>query len=174
MTNTVRGHQLRRRPVTAVLCALLLVTAAACGRGDQNNAPRSNAGAPANNTPAAGTAATGGDPAALDAEIERLEKEAGKNPGNAETLAELARAYVRRGNAHRAAGRPREAMDDYRRAQRNDPDNEEALKNAADIAPQVEGTPTGEYGEPAPLPISPNVTGAEEKQSPPPTPKKQG
>ncbi len=66
--------------------------------------------------------------------------------------------------------RLREAMDDYRRALRNDPDNEEAQRNAAEIAPQVEGTPTGEYGEPAPLPISPNV--ADDEAKPTPTPKK--
>jgi cytochrome c-type biogenesis protein CcmH/NrfG len=172
MTNTVPG---RARPLRLFACALLLAAgfSAACGGGESNSATQSNASASADNSSVAASTKSGGDPASLDAEVERLEKQAGKNPGNPETLAELARAYVSRGNAHRAAGRLREAMDDYRSAQSKDPDNEEALKNAADIAPQVEGTPTGEYGEPAPLPISPNVTGAEEKPSPTPTPKKQ-
>lgn len=172
MTNTVPGHARLLRLAAAAACALLLSVAAACGGGNTNDASQSNAGASSDNSSAT-TNTTTGSISGIDAEIERLEKEAGKNPGNSETLAELARAYVRRGNAFRDAGRPREAMDDYRRAQRNDPDNEEALKNAADIAPQVEGTPTGEYGEPAPLPISPNVTGTEDKPSPSPTPKKQ-
>lgn len=174
MRNTVPG----RAPALRLFACALLLCAAACGGGQGDNAPQSNAAATtatADNSAAVAGTKTGGDASSLDAEIERLEKEAGKNPGNSETLAELARAYVRRGNALRAAGRVREAMDDYRRAQRNDPDNEEAQTNAAEIAPQVEGTPTGEYGEPAPPPISPNVTGAEERPAPTttPTPKKQ-
>lgn len=158
---------------------LLLLASAACRESGRDE--RENAGAASNNSSTAASDATGEavDPAKLDAEVERLEKQAEKNPGNADTLAELARAYVRRGNAHRAAQRMREAMADYRRAQQNDPDNDEAQKNAADIAPQVEGAVTGEYGEPAPLPISPNVTGSDEKptptpknEKPSPTPKK--
>lgn len=149
---------------------LLVLASTACRESGGGDAAPQNAGAAANNSSTAASDTTGEavDPAKLDAEVARLEKQAEKNPGNAETLAELARAYVRRGNAHRAAQRMREAMADYRRAQQNDPDNDEAQKNAADIAPQVEGTPTGEYGEPAPLPISPNVTGSDEKPTPAP------
>ena len=170
MTNIVRGQARSVCLVAAVTGALLFATAA-CRDGGTNESAQTNGGAASNNSSAANNAPAGGDPAKLDAEIERLEKQAEKNPGNAETLAELARAYVRRGNAYRDAQRLREAMDDYRRAQRNDPDNEEAQRNAAEIAPQVEGTPTGEYGEPAPLPISPNV--ADDETKPTPTPKKQ-
>ena len=168
MTNIVRG-QARSVCLVAAVAGALLFAAAACRDGGKNESAQTNGGA-ASNTSANNAAAAGGDPSKLDAEIERLEKQAGKNPGNAETLAEFARAYVRRGNAHRDAGRLREAMDDYRRALSRDPDNEEAQRNAADIAPQVEGTPTGEYGEPAPLPISPNV--ADDETKPTPTPKK--
>ena len=169
MTNIVRG-QARSVCLVAAVAGALLFASAACRQSGRDDGAQTNTGAASNSSAAANNAPAGGDPAKLDAEIERLEKQAEKNPGNAETLAELARAYVRRGNANRAAGRLREAMDDSRRAQRNDPDNEEAQRNAAEIAPQVEGTPTGEYGEPAPLPISPNV--AEDEAKPTPTPKK--
>jgi cytochrome c-type biogenesis protein CcmH/NrfG len=167
MTNIVRG-QARSVCLVAAVAGALFFASAACRDGGTNESAQTNGAAASNNS--ANNATAGGDPAKIDAEIERLEKQAGKNPGNADTLAELARAYVRRGNAYRDAQRLREAMDDYRRAQRNDPDNEEAQRNAAEIAPQVEGTPTGEYGEPAPLPISPNV--ADDETKPTPTPKK--
>lgn len=170
MGNDVRGGAMTAF-VAAGLCALLLACGA-CRRDDTKNAGgASNASASQSNAaPAAGNTQGGSDPSRLDAEIERLEKQAEKNPGNPELTAELARAYVRRGNALRDAGRVREALLDYQRAQSNDPDNDEATRNAADLAPQGEGTATGEYGEPAPLPITPNVTGGEEKPSP--TPKK--
>ena len=169
MTNIVRG-QGRAFCLVAAACGALLFVSAACREGGREDGAQTNTGAASNNSAAANNAPAGGDPSQLDAEIERLEKQAEKNPGNAETLAELSRAYGRRGNSHREAGRLREAMDDYRRALSKDPDNEEAQRNAAEIAPQVEGTPTGEYGEPAPLPISPNV--ADDETKPTPTPKK--
>lgn len=170
MRNNVRGRAVSFCFIAGA--SALLLFSAACREDTKENAAPSNTNSVATNAASEGNTAGGtvGDPAHLDAEIERLEKQAEKSPGNAETLSELARAYVRRGNAHRAAQRLREAMNDYNRAQRNDPDNEEAQNNAAEIAPQVEGTPTGEYGEPAPLPISPNVTGGGEQPSP--TPKK--
>jgi hypothetical protein len=52
----------------------------------------------------------------------------------------------------------REALGDYQNALRANPDNEEAQRNVAEISPQFEREATGEYGEPAPLPITPNVT----------------
>ncbi len=167
MTNIVR-----RRAVSLCLSAglgVLLSASAACRDNASDNLAQANAGEASNNSSTErNTSAAAVDPSKLDAEIERLEKQAEKNPGNPETLAELSRAYVRRGNAHRDAQRMREAMDDYKRAQQRDPDNEDAQKNAAEIAPQVEGAPTGEYGEPAPLPITPNITGSEEKPTPKP------
>ena len=172
MTNIVRG-QARSVCLFAAVSGALFFASAACRDAGTNDAAQREAGAASNNSAAANNAPAGGDPSKLDAEIERLEKQAEKNPGNAETLAELSRAYGRRGNSHREAGRLREAMDDYRRALSKDPDNEEAQRNAAEIAPQVEGTPTGEYGEPAPLPISPNVADDDTTPTPTPTPKKQ-
>jgi hypothetical protein len=67
----------------------------------------------------------------------------------------------------------REALRDYQNALRNNPDNEEAQQRIAAVSPQVEGEATGENGEPAPLPITPNVTtgDAGETDQPSPTPK---
>ena len=140
------------------------LAAAACQRGgDEKAAERpgqTNASGNANGAPPS-------DPAQLDAEIARLERLTERNPADDEARLNLARAYVRRAEAHRAAGRLAEALADYRRALRTDPDNEEAQKNVAEITPQVEGTPQeGEYGEPAPPPISPNVTEGGEKETP--------
>ncbi len=147
------------RNAAAILLCPLLLSLASC-RGDE---------APANNSrPTAGTAsgATSGDPARLDAEISRLERQTERNPADDEARAQLARAYVRRADTHLGQQRLPEALADYRRAQRLDPDNEEAQKKVYDLAPQVEGTPQeGEYGEPAPPPISPNVEG-EGKETP--------
>jgi tetratricopeptide (TPR) repeat protein len=155
-----------------VIGLFLLASAACRDNRSENAAPSNNAVASSSSPVAEKVSSTVGEPTSYDPEIARLEKEAEKNPGNAEATSELARAYVRRGNALRQAGRLREAMLDYQKAQRYDGDNDEAVRNAAEIAPQVEGTPTGEYGEPAPLPITPNVTGSDEKPSP--TPKKGG
>jgi cytochrome c-type biogenesis protein CcmH/NrfG len=150
---------MRMRKLCLLVLGSLVLAMAAC-RGDSS--PNANAGPNANAPPGAAT-----DPARLDAEIARLERLTERNPADDEARAELARAYVRRAGEHRAAQRLREALEDYRRAQRFDPDNEEALKNISDLSPQVEGTPPeGEYGEPAPPPISPNVTGGEGKETP--------
>lgn len=149
-----------RKFAAALLCTLLLA-AASCRGGD---APTNNA------RPAGGQAAADrdADPARLDAEIARLERLTERNPADDETRAQLARAYVRRADTHAGARRLAEALADYRRAQRLDPDNEEAQKKVNDLAPQVEGTPQeGEYGEPAPPPISPNVeAGGKETPTP--------
>jgi tetratricopeptide (TPR) repeat protein len=107
--------------------------------------------------------------AKLDAEVEQAEKRAERNPGDDDALVDLAKAYVRRGNALRASNQLKEALLDYRRAQSADPDNPDAQRNAAEIAPLVEGAQTGQIGEPAPLPITPSVSDEDAK----PTPKKQ-
>jgi cytochrome c-type biogenesis protein CcmH/NrfG len=148
-----------RKLAAAALLAALLLAAASC-RG---------AKAPADNAPrAGGQAAADVDPARLDDEIARLERLTERNPADDESRERLARAYVRRADTHAGARRLTEALADYRRAQRLDPDNEEAQKKVADLAPQVEGTPQeGEYGEPAPPPISPNVeAGGKETPTP--------
>ena len=158
----------RGRARASAACALL-VAFAACGGGGEQSATQGNS-APGAQANTATTATTAG----LDGEIERLEKVAQRNPGDDETRDKLAGAYVRRANSLRASQQLKEALRDYQHALRINPDNEEAQKNAAEIAPLVEGTPQeGEYGEPPPPPITPNVVGGEEKASPTATPKKQ-
>ncbi len=146
----------------AVCGAALLVAlfVAACGKPGANK----TANAEATPTPAANAGA--GDPAQLDAEIARLEKQAQRNPNDDTTRAALAHAYVRRGNARRAAQQLAEALRDYQNALRINPDDEDAPRNIAEISPQVEGEGTGEYGEPAPPPITPNIT-TETEETPP-------
>ena len=152
--------------LTALLALAVLL--AGCGRGKQ--------GATANATPqpaatqAAAPANAPADMAKLDAEIEQLERQAERNPGDEDTRDELARVYVRRGDARRAAGQLREAVADYQQALRFDPDNNEAQNNAAAARDQLGGDQQGENGEPAPLPITPNV--ADEDGKPAATPKK--
>lgn len=143
---------------------MIAVVAAGCGRDDgaKENAPAA---------PPSSNAATV-DASRLDPEIERLERHIERNPADDAVRESLATAYVRRGNHHREGGRLADALRDYEKAVRTDPDNEDAMKNRAEVTPLVVGTPPpGEYGEPAPLPISPNVTDSE--LSPTPTPQKQ-
>ncbi|MGH9900679.1 MAG: tetratricopeptide repeat protein [Pyrinomonadaceae bacterium] len=159
-------------PLALVLA--LALGAGACGGDSTNsgvvNAGNSNANAasPANSPDGGGTA----DASKYNAEIARLENEAEKNPGDEELRGALSQAYLRRANAHRAAQQLREALRDYQKALRYNQDNEEAQQRIAEISPQVEAQGTGEYGEPAPLPITPNVTGSEDAddQKPSPTP----
>lgn len=153
------------RKLAAILLGSLVLACAACRGGeDASKSGRTNS---ANAGGAASRNAAASDPAKLDAEIARLERVTERNPADDEARTELARAYLRRAQTHRGAGRLREALADYRRAQLADLDNEEALKNIAELSPQVEGTPPeGEYGEPAPPPISPNVTEGEGKETP--------
>ena len=167
----------RAQNTSAALALALLSLLCACGRA----APADNAGqggkasaaaSPQASAPSPGTDAPP-DLSKLDADVEQLEKRAERNPSDDEALSELAKAYVRRGDAERAANRLREALLDYRRAQGADPDNPDAQRNAAEISPLVEGAQTGENGEPAPLPITPGVTDEGEKATPTPTPKKQ-
>jgi tetratricopeptide (TPR) repeat protein len=161
---------------SAVFVATLLLLACACGGAKSNsNSQAANAngsGAPQNATKAVTSEA---DAARVDAEIERLEKLVERNPGDDDTRDELSRAYVLRGDWLRTSGRLNEALLDYQRALRLDPDNDAAQKAAADTEEQIGGAQQqGENGEPAPLPIIPNVTDEEGKSDKPtPTPKKQ-
>lgn len=154
-----------------VVCALL-ASLVACGGGEQSNTKTDNASNATANSPAATNTASG-DPSKLNGEIERLEKQAQRNPGDDEVRNSLASAYVRRANTLRASQQLKEALLDYQRALRINPDNEEAQKNASELAPLVEGTPQeGEYGEPPPPPITPNVIGAEASPTGTPAPKR--
>ena len=160
------------RAATVSALALLLAlaaTAAGCRRDARTN---TNGGAAqAGATPGAATGqASPADPGKLDAEIARLEKQAERNPADEETRDELARVYVRRGNALRGAGQLREALTDYQRALRLDPDNDEAQAGTAAATEQLGGEQQDENGAPAPLPITPTVADEEGKATP--TPKK--
>jgi tetratricopeptide (TPR) repeat protein len=164
----------KRHTLAAVccLCAVATLFAAGCGGA----APEGNNQAAAANANASSAATGAGElPAGanLDAEIERLEKVAERNPGDDTVSQSLAAVYVRRGNALRAAGDLRGALKEYRSAIKYDEDNEEAQKHLAEIVPQVEGEQTGEYGEPAPLPITPGVTTDADDDAPTPGPTQQ-
>ena len=166
------------RAATPHLLALLVASAALfAGCGGSRQADK--AGATPQPTPtqaatAANAPAAPADVAKLDAEIARLERQAERNPGDEETSGELARAYVRRGDARRAAGQLREAIADYQQALRLAPDNAEAQNNAAAAREQLGGAQEDENGAPAPLPITPNVADEDGKPAgtPSPTPKK--
>jgi cytochrome c-type biogenesis protein CcmH/NrfG len=156
---------------TAAVAFALALLACACGRGTSNANVQGASTAAA--SPLSSPTDSGGfaaDFTKLDADVAQLEERAERNPGDDDALTELAKAYVRRGNAHRAANQLKEALQDYRRAQSADPDNPDAQRNAAEISPLVEGAQTGEVGEPAPLPITPGVT-ADDDNSNNPKPK---
>lgn len=154
-----RAHTAKLCVATAGAALLVALLFAACNKGGNKTANAEPSPTPQANAGAA-------DIAQLDADIARLEKQAQRNPNDDTTRAALAHAYVRRGNAHRAAQQLAEALRDYQNALRLNPDDEDAQRNTAEISPQVEGEPTGEYGEPAPLPITPNVT-TETEETPP-------
>ena len=168
--------------ITLAASALALVALlTACGGGASNSAQQANANA----QPSAQSNGNGSAPVEsnvdvtkLNADIERLEKAAELNPADEDTRDDLARAYVRRGDAERASGQPQEALKDYQRALRLDPDNDEAQKNAADTEAQLGGEKQDENGAPLPPPITPNVADEDEKpatpnEKPTATPKKQ-
>lgn len=162
-----------RRAATASVLTLLFALAS-IATGCRRNA-QTNANAAAEHTAAAQPSATAAgsaspeDMAKLNADIERLERQAERNPADDETNDELARAYVRRGNALRGAGQLREALTDYQNALRVAPDSDEAQAGAASVTEQLGGEQKeDENGAPAPLPITPNVADEEGK----PTPKK--
>jgi cytochrome c-type biogenesis protein CcmH/NrfG len=155
---------------TATVAFALALLMCACGRGASNVNVQGTSTAAAPSSPPTDNGGPAADFTKLDADVAQLEERAERNPGDDEALAELAKAYVRRGNAHRAANQLKEALQDYRRAQSADPDNPDAQRNAAEISPLVEGAQTGEVGEPAPLPITPGVT-ADDDNSNNPKPK---
>jgi tetratricopeptide (TPR) repeat protein len=164
---------------SAFALVALAALANGCSGGASNNARQSNAGAqPSSQPDVNATAASNVDVAQLNSDIERLEKSAERNPGDEDTRDELAQAYVRRGDAERATGQPQEALKDYQRALRLDPDNAEAQKNAADTQEQLGGEQReDENGAPVPPPITPNVADEDDKPAATPgekpTPKKQ-
>src|SRR5215207_3622144 len=166
-----RSPRNRRAAVVASVLTLLVAAAtlqAGCRRDAQKGAAPA-AGATADARP--GAASPPANIAQLNGEIERLEKQAERNPADEETRDELARAYVKRAKVEQGGGQYQEALADYQRALRHDPDNDEAQDGAAAANQQLGGdTKEDENGAPVPPPISPNV--ADEEGKPTPTPKK--
>src|SRR5437660_5091018 len=106
---------------TAILALTLALLTCACGKSAANvSVQGSSAASTSSPSSAAESAGSAVDFAKLDADVEQLEKRAERNPGDDEALSELAKAYVRRGDARRAANQLREALFDYRRAQSAD------------------------------------------------------
>jgi tetratricopeptide (TPR) repeat protein len=179
----MRALLMRATPArVATAASMFVLLATACGGGGaSNSAQQSSAGAQTStaqtNVNSGAAVASNVDIAKLNADIERLENATERNPGDEDTRDDLARAYVQRGNAERAAGQPQDAINDYQRALRLDPDNDEAQKNAADTKEQFGGEQEDENGAPAPLPITPNVADEDNKPAPnakpTATPKKQ-
>ena len=159
----------RRATVTALtlLVAVAILSNACRGGGQKAADPSLNQSA----APQPNAAASPADIAQLNVEIERLEKQAERNPADQETRDVLARAYVKRAKVEQGVGQFQEALADYQRALRHDPDNDDAQSGAASATTALGGEKEDENGAPAPLPINPGV--ADEEGKPTPTPKKQ-
>lgn len=159
----------RTQHLAAVSCLVLSMLACGCGKSAQTNSSQAGVNASNSSQNNASGSETSADAAKLDAEIERLENLTERNPGDEDGRDELARAYVRRGDWMRGAGRLNEALLDYQRALRINPDNDAAQKNAAATKEQLGGAEQeDENGAPAPLPITPNVADDERKATPTP------
>ena len=165
-----RSPRNRRAAASALT---LLVAVATLQAGCRRDAPK-GAEPPAGQAASAqqGAAASSTDLAQLGGEIERLEKQAERNPADEETRDELARAYVKRAKAEEGGGQYQEALADYQRALRHDPDNDDAQAGAAAATAAIGGDKEDENGAPAPLPITPNVADEDGKPAATPTPKK--
>lgn len=160
------------RNMRAAAAALtLLVALAALQAGCRREAKKGADPAAGEAASAQQNTASPADIAQLGVEIERLEKQAERNPADEETQDELARTYVKRAKLEQAGGQTQEALEDYQRALRHDPDNDDAQAGAAAANQQLGGdAKEDENGAPVPPPISPNV--ADEDGKPTPTPKK--
>lgn len=159
--------------ILSVCCAALLLSA--CGNqatpvANQSNAnpPAANANAqnaptaqpsstvPAGKMPAGVSMAVPIDTSQETAEIERLQKRAGKGEPDAATKAALAKAYLARGNLLTKAKQYRAALGDYRRTLKYEPGNAEAQQMAnliTDILKQMGRDIPPEGQEPTPLPV---------------------
>src|SRR5437868_14442582 len=135
-----------------ILCCVVALSLAACGRGGASNGNRASANNAATNAntpqPPAEALASG----QLDAEIARLEAEAEKNPADDTARAAVATAYVRRANALRDTGRKDAALRDYQTALRYNPDNEEAQLGLEQVNQESGAEPLGDDGRPVTVP----------------------
>jgi cytochrome c-type biogenesis protein CcmH/NrfG len=160
----------RRAAATLVFTLLVVIASSSTGcRREAQKPTQPNAGQTV--SAQQGSDAAPADIAKLSGDIERLEKQAERNPADEETQDELARTYVKRAKIEQVGGQYQEALVDYQSALRHDPDNDEAQAGAAAVDQQLGGDQQeDENGAPAPLPITPNV--ADENGKPTPTPKK--
>lgn len=149
--------------LVCALLALLSFGAASCRRAKTSTATNdaADSGAAASNSSSSvqnnSQTPTSDDMAKYDADIARLEAESLRSPGDDDTRNDLSNAYVRRADANRRANRLREALRDYQKALRINPDNEAAQNEAAALADAATATKQGENFEPAPPPISPDI-----------------
>jgi len=166
-----------RTTFTGAACGLWLLALSACGgtsgpvatnqqgtspanRAATSNTQTAHTAPPAAASPKATTTAAGGgepvDTSKYDAEIKRLEEKAKKNSADQATRLALAKAYADRGDALTGVRQYRAALGDYRRALRNDPNNEQAKQMSGTIISILQSMgrdvpPEGQ--EPAPLPL---------------------
>ncbi|MFL6337136.1 MAG: tetratricopeptide repeat protein [Pyrinomonadaceae bacterium] len=169
--DTSPRHTRATLALTLTLLAAVVSSQAGCRRGAQ---PATDPSAQQTAAAPPGAAAPSTDINQLNGEVDRLEKQAERNPADDETQDELARVYVRRAKVEQGGGQFQEALTDYQRALRHDPDNEEAQAGAAAVDQQLGGDKQeDENGAPVPLPITPNVADEEgQPTKPTPTPKK--
>ena len=139
------------RGVGFILVCLLALALAACGRGAPPPGERAGANSAAGNANASAQAQPA-DLGKLDAEIAQLEAQAEKNPDDDAARAALAAAYVRRGDALRAARRPDDALRDYQNALRFNPDNEDAQLRLEQLNQESGAEPRGDDGRPISVP----------------------
>ena len=166
-----------RTTFTGAACCLLLLALSACGgtsapvatnqqgaatanRAATSNTQSAHGAPPAAASPKAQTTAAGGgepvDTSKYDAEIKRLEEKARKNTADQATRLALAKTYADRGDALTGVRQYRAALGDYRRALRNDPNNEQAKQMSGTIISILQSMgrdvpPEGQ--EPTPLPL---------------------
>lgn len=101
------------------------------------------------------------DTSKMDADIERLKKQADNKGSKPSDGVALAKAYADRGDALTQARQYRAALGDYRRALKYDPKNEAAEQGGAMIVMimrQMGREVPAEGQEPAPLPFKPSAT----------------
>lgn len=157
-------QKLRSNLFAALCCASLLIICSCVGENANSNLSGNRSNASQAESSNANTVSD----ANLDAEIERLERHAERNPTDDAVREQIASLYVRRGHLRRNSGDLKSALNDYRRAINLNAENEEAQKNAAELWSQIGGGKEDEYGGPEPAPITPNVTITEEEPTPTP------
>lgn len=136
------------------LCCVAAVWLGACRR-DGAGANQSSEGGAATPVPGATIAGQPIDTMKLDAEIAQLEREAEKDPDDDVTRTSLAQAYFQRGDAFQHNGKLNEALSDYQRTLRYDPEHEEANLRAAQIVRELQPEPRADDGKPVAVPASP-------------------